>query len=70
MNDPAIWLHDVVVRRVTLPAELNDAITHKLTQEQNAQTYQFRLEANSARPSASGSRPSVSRHSTRSSATP
>ena len=30
---------------VTLPEELNEAITRKLTQEQIAQTYKFRLEA-------------------------
>ncbi|MFO1074508.1 MAG: prohibitin family protein [Geminicoccaceae bacterium] len=45
LDDPAIELRDIVVRQVTLPEELNEAITRKLTQEQIAQTYKFRLEA-------------------------
>ena len=44
LDDPAIELRDIVVRKVTLPEELNEAITRKLTQEQIAQTYHFRLQ--------------------------
>lgn len=45
LSDPAIVLLDLVIRRLRLPADLNEAITRKLTQEQYAQAYEYRLQS-------------------------
>ena len=44
VQDQYIQLNDVLVRDVTLPAAIKDAIERKLGQEQESQEYEFRLE--------------------------
>ena len=44
VKDQYIQLNDVLVRDVTLPAAIKDAIERKLGQEQESQEYEFRLE--------------------------
>ncbi len=44
VEDQYIQLNDVLVRDVTLPAAIKDAIERKLGQEQESQEYEFRLE--------------------------
>jgi regulator of protease activity HflC (stomatin/prohibitin superfamily) len=44
VKDQYIQLNDVLVRDVTLPSAIKDAIERKLGQEQESQEYEFRLE--------------------------
>ena len=44
VQDQYIQLNDVLVRDVTLPSAIKDAIERKLGQEQESQEYEFRLE--------------------------
>ncbi len=44
VKDQYIQLNDVLVRDVTLPTAIKDAIERKLGQEQESQEYEFRLE--------------------------
>ena len=44
VEDQYVQLNDVLVRDVTLPADIKDAIERKLGQEQESLDYEFRLE--------------------------
>lgn len=44
VQDRYITIDDVLIRKIVLPASVQQAIQRKLTQEQEAQEYEFRLQ--------------------------